>query len=247
MATDVAMPPRAATWRSTLCVLIADDDAASCRFLGDAMSAFGAEVATCTDGLQALRFAQTRRFDLLLLDYRMPGANALTVLTTLRGNPDAPSGAAIAVASTAEPDTATRTHLLGAGFQAVLGKPCGVAQLRKLLLLVPGASPLLDDAAAVRATGNAATMQALRSLLRHELRVLRHDLATLQTQPLAFGERLHRLRSSCGFCGAPALAAAVTRLQQHLHLPATINAAALNAFDAAVVATLHALGEDGGH
>ncbi|TAL71505.1 MAG: response regulator [Rhodanobacter sp.] len=241
MAVDIVTPPSTAPWQPALRVLIADDDAASCRFLGDAMAALGAAVTTCADGAGAVHWAQTERFDLLLLDCRMPVAGALDVLARLQADPHARSGHAVAVASTAEPEAATRTRLLAAGFHAVLPKPCGMAQLRNLMLLVPGASPLLDNAAAVRATGNAATMQALRTLLRHELQALQRDLAALATQRNAFGERLHRLRSSCGFCGTPALAAAVARLQQRVQASATINPATLDAFDAAVTATLDAL------
>lgn len=227
-------------------VLIADDDAASRRYLGDTLVALGAEATACADGPQALDLARIRHFDLLLLDCRMPGAGALEVLSALRGGAGAASSEAIAVATTAEPDIAMDTQLAAAGFRAVLRKPCDMAQLRGILLLVPGASPLLDDTAALRTTGNAATLQALRTLLHAELESLRRELVPLAAQPAALDDRLHRLRSSCGFCGAPALAAATARLQHRLRSPATINASTLTAFDAAIGATLKALGAGDG-
>lgn len=245
MVSEAAAALRAPAWRPTTQVLVADDDAASRRYLGDTLVALGAEATVCSDGAQATQLASTCRFDLLLLDCRMPGAGALDVLAMLRGDASASSGDAVAVASTAESDAALAARLLAAGFQAILHKPCELAQLRDILLLAPGAVPPLDDAAAMRAAGSLATMQALRGLLRAELVSLRRDLATLSIQRGPFGERLHRLRSSCGFCGAPALAAAVTSLQHRLRSSAGIRPSTLLAFDVAIGATLEALEGDG--
>lgn len=244
MAT-AATPPQLPASRPTAQVLVADDDAASRCYLGDALAALGAEVATCTDGLQTLDLARTRRFDLLLLDCRMPGAGALEVLSALHGDPGAASSDAVAVASTAEPDAALGARLMAAGFHAVLAKPCDMARLRDILLLVPGASPLLDDAAALRTTGNTVTLQALRTLLHAELVSLRRDLIPLASRRNDFGERLHRLRSSCGFCGTPALAATVAHLQHRLRSQAALDAPTLATFDAAIAATLEALDGEG--
>lgn len=243
MANATATPARGPAARPCIQVLLADDDAASRRYLGDGLAAFDAVVTACGDGPDAIRLAETRRFDLLLLDCRMPGCGAVEVLAALRANPAAASGDAIAVASTAEPHPAVRSQLAAAGFRTVLPKPCDLTQLRGVLLLVPGASPLIDDTAAINATGNAATMRALRGLLQTELVALRRDLAELAGRPREFGERLHRLRSSCGFCGTPSLAAATAHLQQRLHCAQTIDAAPLAAFDTALETTLHALAD----
>lgn len=242
------MPPMAAPPESVLApptpsrVLVADDDAASRHFLRGALEGIGLAVATCVDGKQALDAARGQHFDLLLLDCRMPGANAVEVLTAVRADPHARSAAAPAAASTAEPDAPTRRRLLAAGFGAVLGKPCGTRDVRALLTqLGIGFTPLLDDAAALRVTGNAATTQALRGLLRAEVQSLREDLTPFDGYREALGDRLHRLRSSCGFCGAPALATATIRLQHRLQTDAPLPPAALDAFRAALDATLLAL------
>jgi HPt (histidine-containing phosphotransfer) domain-containing protein len=99
---------------------------------------------------------------------------------------------------------------------------------------------MLDDQAALTATGDATTMRALRLLLREELALLHQELDTLSRDPTGFGERLHRLRSSCGFCGAAALSAQTVLLQRQL-LQRGATPVALARFRRALLATLQAL------
>jgi CheY-like chemotaxis protein len=225
-------------------VLVADDDPASRRFLGDGLRHLGAEVETCDDGPAALELARRKRYDLLLLDCRMPGAGALQVLGTLRGDRQAASRTSPAVASSAESGTLDRHRLLEAGFGEILLKPCDLKALRRVLALGrcdEGQAPLLDDAAALASTGDARTMQALRGLLRDELTSLDRELEPLAADRTAFAERLHRLRSSCGFCGATALGECTITLQQWLREAPADTPVPLEPFREKLQATLHAL------
>ncbi|HEX8776648.1 MAG TPA: response regulator [Rhodanobacter sp.] len=123
-ASPAALPPPH--------VLVADDDAASRRFLCDGLRSLGAQVADCADGLRALQLGRDEAFDLLLLDCRMPGAGAREVLAALRADPRACSADSLAVASSAELDGAERRGLLAWGFGDVLRKPCDIADLQRL-------------------------------------------------------------------------------------------------------------------
>lgn len=230
-ALVASLPPR---------VLVADDDPASRHFLCDGLRSLGALAQGCNDGIQALQLARSQAFDLLLLDCRMPGAGAREVLAALRVDGGASSGS-LAVASSAELDTSRQRELLGHGFHHVLRKPCGIAELQRMLALLPGAIPVLDDEAALRASGDTSTMQALRQLLRHELSQLQQELDAPERDDAAFDDRLHRLRSSCGFCGAPALAAEAAHLQQQLREEPYGSAPAIARFRGALAATLQAL------
>ncbi|OOG62247.1 response regulator [Rhodanobacter sp. B04] len=224
-------------------VLVADDDAASCRFLCDGLRSLGAQAQACADGTAALQHACAEVFDLLLLDCRMPGAGALQILTSLRRNPQAGSAECIAVATTAELAPRDRQSLLAAGFTEILLKPCSMADLRRVLMLVqPERSDacVLDDQAALTSTGDAATMLALRRLLREELILLEQELEPLSRDRFGFGERLHRLRSSCGFCGAAALSVQTIWLQQRL-AEREATPAALTRFRKTLLTTLQAL------
>lgn len=223
-------------------VLVADDDPASRRFLADGMHRLNAQVVTCADGIEALALARNRAFDLLLLDCRMPGAGAVQILSVLRPDVQAHSRHTIAVASSAEMAPAERSALLAAGFSDVLVKPCELADLQRLLGLLPNrTTPPLDDQAGLLASGDQATMQALRGLLRGELELLKGELARMDADHTALAERLHRLRSSCGFCGAAMLSTATVALQEALaHASADVTPC-LQRFNRALDATLLAL------
>ncbi|TCI11405.1 response regulator [Dyella soli] len=225
--------------------LVADDDPASRLFLVEALRNLGLEAKACPDGMAAIALAHDEPFDLLVLDCRMPGASAEQVLATLRSDPGARSGDCTAVATSAEMDAAERRRLLAAEFSEVLLKPCQVADLRRIVGLVQtGAAslPLLDDAQAVATMGDADVVSAMRSLLRVELVSLYQDLEVLRDDAAAFVDRLHRLRSSCGFCGAAALATQTALLQRQLEQG---HAAPLARFRKALLATIEALESTG--
>lgn len=225
-------------------VLVADDDPASCRYLGDTLRSLGVRVTTCADGEQARHAARHQAFDLLLLDCRMPGGGAREVLAALRADTMAASRGSPAVASSAEVDATQRRELLAHGFADTLRKPCPIGELQRILQLLPGMAPELDDAAALRASGNATAMLALRQLLRGELALLLQELDQCRDDTAPLQDRLHRLRSSCGFCGTPALASAMARLQRRLRdAPSAEPAPAIAQFRHAVQRTLQALGD----
>lgn len=202
-------------------VLVADDDATSRCFLGNALQQLGARVALSPDGGTALDRACAEAFDLLLLDCRMPDIGAVNVLKQLRGDTHALSACTPAVASSAELDAGAQRRLLESGFHAVLLKPCTLSDLQGILALVAVNGqqlPLLDDKLALNASGTPAVVQALRKLFRQELFHLYEELDALSSDTAVLETRLHKLRSSCGFCGATSLAEHTVSLQHHLKL-----------------------------
>jgi len=244
MSTAAFLGPPPPDHRPLPYVLVADDDPASRRFLGEGLRALGARVHECADGQMALARAAIETFDLLLLDCRMPGAGARDVLAALRADAKARSADAPAVATSAEVSTADRQQLLAAGFSDVLLKPCELDALRPLVTLARNSgrnAPLLDDAAGLVSSGDTTTMQALRGLLREELATLLRELDPFCAEPSRLVERLHRLRSACGFCGAPALALQATHLQRQVETDGSVAAGARERFRQALVATLAVL------
>lgn len=224
-------------------VLVADDDPASRCFLGDGLRALGAETETCVDGKIALQLARNVHFDLLLLDCRMPAGGALHIMANLRHDTRARSADAVAVATSAELETGDRQRLLAAGFSDILLKPCSLADLQRILALAPPVSALtcvLDDQMALSSSGDITTMRALRALLRDELGQLLNELDILSRDVAGFTDRLHRLRSSCGFCGATALSEQIVLLQQQLQ-QAGASATALRRFRKVLETTVQAL------
>lgn len=228
--------------RHALRVLVADDDPASRLFLVEAMRTLGLDAEACDDGTAAIARGRQQAYDLLLLDCRMPGAGAQQVLTELRGDPAAPSAESTAVATSAEMDALERQRLLSGGFSDVLQKPCDLSDLRRIVALVePDAAPLLDDTQGLASTGSDQIMQAMRALLRDELVGLYQELDAALADS-TFVDRLHKLRASCGFCGATALAARVVQLQERLRQGRVIPPAQGERFRATLLETIEALG-----
>lgn len=224
-------------------VLVADDDPISCRFMCDGLRSLGVEAEAWSNSGSALERARHQTFDLLLLDCRMPGGGAMHILNELRRDERAASAASTAVATSAELGSHDRRQLLNAGFSDTLLKPCGLADLQRMLAIVQGDDPsrcMLDDQAGLSSSGDITTMRALRGLLREELVVLQRELNSLGNDHAGLADRLHRLRSSCGFCGAAALAEQTVSLQQQV-LQAQVTPAALERFRKTLMATLQAL------
>jgi CheY-like chemotaxis protein len=214
-------PPRA---------LVADDNPLSLQFLAEALAACGMECVGASDGMEALGHASERAFDLLLLDARMPRLDGASTLARVRAQAG-PCRHAIALATTADTMDATRVALLDAGFTEVLIKPFGIETLRSALVrsAIPcasagdaaGPSLLDDDRALATAGGDAAIADALRMLFVQELDALPAEIEAIgaRADRAALCERLHRLDASAGFCGAPGLAVAASRLRARLEVP----------------------------
>lgn len=195
-------------------VLLAEDDPVSAAFLREAIAGFPAIVDVAATVAEARLLAVAQRYDLLLFDAHLPDGTGGALLAALRDRGvDTP-----AVAHTAERDDRLRGELLARGFVDVLPKPLGVAALQAALAghLPRPAQVDWDDAAALSAVGGeAAHVTALRSLFLSELpaQVARIRAAHAEGATEAMRAELHRLTASCGFVGAPRVAAAVMRLQ----------------------------------
>ncbi|GAA0905814.1 hypothetical protein GCM10009552_12330 [Rothia nasimurium] len=225
-------------------VLVADDDASTREFLTAALKMLGYTTIPAVDGRDALESAIRERFDILLLDCRMPGAGAIEVLSSLRAHAHAASRQAVAFATSAEIAPAQRQALLAAGFAGILEKPCRVATLGQVLAsamntVADADAKRLDDNEAIQATGDARTMHALRGLFRQELAQLDGEIEALP--PDALLDRLHRLRSGCGFCGATRLNQQVRLLQTHIETHPETRGEAMTTFRTELKATMTAL------
>lgn len=236
-------------------ILVADDNPLSLRFFAEALHTLAHECDCAEDGAQALALANTRHYDALLLDLDMPHLSGTQVHARLRANAGAASHGAWLVATSAELDAARRTALIAQGFDAVLGKPATLAELDATLrtLFAPRSriaeapavyatgDGLLDDAAAIRACGDIGVVASLRAMFIDELDALTAELDDLLTRDDVAGmsDRLHRLRASCGFCGAGRLDLATQGLRRVVGTPA--QDAALHELRATTAATLAAL------
>lgn len=106
-------------------VLIVEDDASVARFLAQAASEAGYAVHCESDGLAALQRAQTRAFDLILLDVMLPGMDGFEVCRRLR---QAKINSLILII-TARDATEDKVEGLDAGADDYIAKPFKVVEL----------------------------------------------------------------------------------------------------------------------
>lgn len=212
-------------------VLVVDDDAVARQYLVEVLRALGVEVDVADCGDRGHALASAHRYDLLVVDRRLPDGEAAPWLHALRARAAAASRDAPAIVHSAELRGADRTRLLAAGYAAAHQKPIPRAALAAQLG-APSAcgrsapvrsadrvrevahAPVLDDGAGLEACGSREILDGLRELLRAELAQHRRDLveAAARDDRDAIAALAHRLRGAARYCGTPALVAALERI-----------------------------------
>lgn len=228
--------------------LLVDDDAISALFAGEWLDARGwhvehAATLAAADGLLA-----QGRFELWLVDRRLPDGDGLAWLGEHLAN-GMRSG--------------QRCLLTSGEWIAADALPAGVDSLRKPLDLdwlatwlerpmerAPaidaavggGNAPLLDDASALaRFGGNRAALRTLRQMLLREIASSGDWRAGLGQASLSALDPLHRLRAGCALTGCTQLAAVAGELEAALRGGRPAQAYQLQALDDALRATTLAL------
>jgi two-component system response regulator HydG len=113
-------------------LLVVDDERAILTLIGTIALAEGFEVATTTDGADAMHQLRQRPADLALVDLRMPGVTGLDVLRAIRGI--SPGCRVVLMSGHATIDSAVEAVKLGA--MDYLTKPFDLQRLRLLLAAV---------------------------------------------------------------------------------------------------------------
>ena len=110
-------------------VLVVDDDLDNTANLADILSDLGYDVVTSNDPEAALRLVSEQRFDVALLDYKMPGMNGADLYAQIKK--EQPHTVAIMVTAYAGSNGVERAKDVGTW--KVLRKPVEIAQLVELL------------------------------------------------------------------------------------------------------------------
>ena len=121
--------------KSTLHVLVVDDEPlirwSVCEVLGES----GHEVAEASDGASALRqLSDGKSFDVIVLDYRLPDSNDLRLLETIRRL--TPKSAVIMMTAFGTPEMVAGALALGASH--VVPKPFDVHHIARLVTEISG-------------------------------------------------------------------------------------------------------------
>jgi CheY-like chemotaxis protein len=141
---------------STPHILIVDDNATN-RVVAQALcEMFGCTSETAEDGVEALEAVQERKFDLVLMDIKMPRMDGVQATQAIRAL-DGPLGAIPIVALTANADPDDAKKYLACGMAAVVEKPIKPERLRMAM------NAALDQIAATNAATRPAKTRAARS------------------------------------------------------------------------------------
>ncbi len=120
--------------KSSLRVLVVDDNQASADTLHWTIELFGDDVKSCHDGKTALKLATEFHPDVILLDIGMPGMDGLQVCEALRAMPEL--GQVKIIAQTGWGDEQMRLKTASAGFDLHLVKPVDPRVLEDMLWLL---------------------------------------------------------------------------------------------------------------
>jgi PAS domain S-box-containing protein len=226
-------------------VLLAEDHPQSLEILFEMLEDLGCEADAAPDGVAAVECANSRAYDLILMDMQMPGMDGLAATRAIRalpGHRDTPI-----VALTANAFTEDRQRCLDAGMNGHLGKPVTPATLAAALgqwlpdLVTPDEAPACDNElsrALMRIPGldvsptwrrSMVSLVAYCAQMEAFVKTHKQELARLREQ-LASGERdsargiAHNLKGIAGLMGARRIAALAGEIEQELQQGADVAA-----------------------
>ncbi len=120
------------TWRPSLRILVAEDNAANQKVLAVLLRPLGLTPTFVGNGLEALEAVRAEAFDLILMDANMPVMDGATAARAIRALPQPVAHTPIHMV-TANVFEEDRAGYLAAGADGVLAKPVVVAELYALI------------------------------------------------------------------------------------------------------------------
>src|SRR5262249_36865920 len=120
---------------SKLGVLVLDDSEDTTEMLRALLEQNGAQVTTATSGVEALRIASEREFDVVLSDISMPGMDGFEFVRRLRALPGKRDLPVLALTGFGRPEDIERAQ--SEGFFSHLTKPFNVTTLSEILQKLP--------------------------------------------------------------------------------------------------------------
>ncbi len=137
---EVEAPLRPAAGQRGAHVLVVDDNATN-RMVAEALCEMFDYTSECVvDGVEAVDAARTGRFDLILMDIRMPRMDGVEATKAIRRLPGA-AGAVPIIALTANADPEDAKIYLAAGMHSVVEKPLKPERLLEAISLALPATP----------------------------------------------------------------------------------------------------------
>ena len=112
-----------------LSVLLVDDEASGRDALAHMLGAIGAQVAQAGSAAEALELLERRRFDAMVADVAMPGADGYELIRNVRARNDDAVRSLYAIALTGFTSLGERDEALASGYDAHFGKPPSLSEI----------------------------------------------------------------------------------------------------------------------
>jgi two-component system sensor histidine kinase BarA len=244
-------------------VLCVDDNPANLLLVQSLLSGLGVRVTAVDSGHAALEATDAQRFDLILMDIRMPGMDGLQASMAIRQREQQQQRMAVPIiALTAHVLPNQKRSLLQAGMNDLLSKPIAEAQLAGLLsrwvgkqlhsTAVTAASPatdtlaILDHHEGLRLAGGKKELASdllgmLLASLDGEQQAIARARAGNNAGELA--ERVHHLLGATRYCGVPQLRTICQHCENLLREGDSNTAQALDQLDLAITRLQHVAGK----
>jgi len=134
--------------------LVVDDSSSMRRLLAELLREFDYEVVTAGTGEDAIRLQKEEGFDLMLVDWTLPGLSGLDVCRTVRASPNGEDVVIVVITGRDQPEDLL--SVLDSGASDYLAKPIDPDLLRTRLLVAARQA----EAARLRRKGKAALLRA---------------------------------------------------------------------------------------
>ncbi|MGA0600087.1 response regulator [Caulobacter sp. KR2-114] len=128
-------------------VLVVDDNATNRMVVEALCEMFDCSTESVADGVEAVEAAKAGRFDVILMDIKMPRMDGVTATREIR-KLKGPAGSAPIVALTANADPDEAREYMAAGMLCVVEKPIKPERLLEALDMALAAKEVIDKAAA---------------------------------------------------------------------------------------------------
>ncbi len=220
-----ALPPHPLSLATGM-VLVVEDNRFNQFLLEQILADWGRQFTLAEDGRQALQFIEQRRFDLILLDIRMPGIDGIEIARRIRRREQERAEPPVPIiALTADLEFATRDACLHAGINEVLPKPINRDQLARAIAahrgnrgeMSPGRYPLLNSQTGKGLGNDPNRVLRYRELLAQDIDEELHSLqsALERSDRDLLYRSAHTLKGLCGQLTDREPLELASRLQQH--------------------------------
>ena len=204
-------------------ILVAEDNPINRKVVGGYLGVLQVAHDMAADGAEAVRMANQRAYDLILMDIAMPEMDGIAATIAIRAG-DGPSSRAPIVAFTAHVMPSMQADCIAAGMAEVLSKPIALdelaAALRRHVRSDADAPAFADGRGGLPADAHADPLQAARAALIAEFKADVVQRVAVVRQAMARGDlssvaaEAHRIRGAAGLLGAMDAHAIATAVEE---------------------------------